>query len=353
MTLSNVEDSTGLLCPSCGGVVDVPEGLRVVSCRHCESRLFVQGEKGIRRWQVAAAAEPERVRQRMDAFFRGIDRAPDLRRRAEIRDIFLVFLPYWRVRAIVAGWIFGRVKKDKDSTKPIEVQVFEEMHWTDAATDVSEFGVHQVSVSHRNLVPFDNQQLHAAGMVFEPTESRDDALSEADAFFAHEGKYKRVLKQILFDKFHFLRRQQSLIYYPLWIVRYSYKERSYQAVADGVSGEILYGKAPGNIWYRALMLTGAMALGNFLLVNGTMFALRIAALAEDLDEAAALVVLPAALGLGAIVAGYRAFRFGEMVEMRASGTRKALEKRSKNGTLKQGMKVLDDLSEGDLSALFK
>ena len=227
------------------------------------------------------------------------------------------------------------------------------MHWTDAATDVSEFGVHRVSVAHRDLVPFNNQQLHAEGMVFEPTESRDDALAEAEAFFTDQGLRKRSLKQRLFHKFHFLRRQQSLIYYPLWVVRYEYKARSYQAVADGVSGKILYGKAPGNIWYRALMLTAAMALGNFLLVNGTVIAVRLAALADDLDEGALLVLLPAALGLGLIVAGYRAFRHGELVEHRDPGSDKAMAEKAGAGVADRGMQVLNDLTEGDLSTLFK
>ena len=38
-------------------------------------------------------------------------------------DMFLIYLPYWRVQAFVAGWMFGRVRKDKDSTKPVEVEV--------------------------------------------------------------------------------------------------------------------------------------------------------------------------------------------------------------------------------------
>ena len=49
----------------------------------------------------------------------------------------------------------------------------EEMHWNDAAADVSEFGVHRVSASKQELEPYDAERLHAEGMVFEPVESRE------------------------------------------------------------------------------------------------------------------------------------------------------------------------------------
>ena len=38
------------------------------------------------------------------------------------------------------------------------------------------------------------------------------------------------------------------------------------------SGRVLYGKAPGNIYYRALMLVGGTALGAFVLVDGLALA---------------------------------------------------------------------------------
>ena len=50
--------------------------------------------------------------------------------------------------------------------------------------------------------------------------------------------------------------QESLVYYPLWVLRYSYRGRSFQVVVDGFSGEVLYGKAPGSVFYRAAVLVG-------------------------------------------------------------------------------------------------
>jgi hypothetical protein len=295
-----------------------------------------------------------------------MNKARDLRRQAEILDIFLVYLPYWRVQAFVAGWMFGRVKKDKNSTKPVEVEIFEEMHWNDAAVDVSEYGVERITLSKEQLEPYDESYLRAEAMVFEPAESRTDAMAEAHQHFTYRGQNKRSLSSRFFEKFHFLRQRFSLVYYPLWVARYNYKNRHYQVVVDGVKGDVLYGKAPGNIFYRAAMLVAGMAFGNLLLVNGcALLALVGNASSSDDGDGLAIIAVPVLIGGAIIYAGYRAFRYGEEVEKLDSKNKKAegvksgssksssmpdltsltsnLNNKQMDAILKTGMKFLDDL----------
>ena len=348
-----MEQTQGLNCPSCGGVVLVPEGARIVQCPYCDQRSLVQGERGVYRWQVPRQIDRDGAVKSVRGFFSGFKKATDLRRKARIRETFLVYLPYWRVSAFCAGWMFGRVKSGDDKTKPVEVEVMETMHWNDAAVDVSEFGVHRVSISKKDLQPFDPEQLHAEAMVFEPSESRTDALAQAREYFVHRGRGKKKLKTKSFEKFHLLRSQLSLVYYPLWVARYEYRKRNYQVVVDGVRGRVLYGKAPGNVFYRAAALVAGMALGNLILVNGTLLATRILAADVD-DEVAAIVLVPIGIGGALILAGYRAFRFGEEVEEIQKGAKKAAASADKGirerfapglGDFETGLGVIEELSE--------
>jgi len=315
-------------------------------------RSLVKGDRGVRRWHVTNLIEREQVMKAVTGYFSGISKARDLKRAAEIRESFLVYVPYWQVHAFVAGWIFGRVKSGDKNTKPVEVEVMEEMTWNDAAVDVSEFGVHRVSVDHLKLEPYDSEQLHADAMVFEPVESRSDALQEAKLHFAFRGRSKRRLKRKFFEKFHILRRRLSIVYYPLWVVRYQYRNRNYQVVVDGLKGDVLYGKAPGNILYRAAMLVGGMAIGNLLLVNGTIIA-GLALSASDDGDSIAFILAPLAIGVGLIFAGYRKFRYGEEVETIDKRAKKAaLSGESKfKGYLPEGLGFLEDLSGFDPTKL--
>ena len=320
---------------------------------------MVQGERGIRRWQVRRQVERNTAEESVVGFFRGMNKARDLRRQARIIDIFLIYLPYWRVQAFVAGWMFGRVDAGDKKTAPIEIEVLEEMHWNDAAVDVSEYGVERVTLRKEQLEPFDEALLHSEAMVFEPAESRTDAEREAQQHFAHRGRQKRSFRSLFFEKFFLLQKRFSLVYYPLWVARYDYKGRHYQVVVDGVEGDVLYGKAPGNIFYRAAMLVGGMALGNLILVNGCAFFALVGSSASSNDEnSLGFLLIPLALGGAIMYGGYRAFRYGEEVEKIDKQNRKAEgvsggQHSDEADSIMQTAVSLGKKSGGDTDALIK
>lgn len=321
----NINKTQGLTCPNCRGDVPVPEGVRLVECPYCRVRSLVQGERGIRRWQVSARVNREGATKAVTGFYSGLNKAINLSKKAKIQELFLVYLPYWRVTAFVAGWMFGREKAGDKKTKPVEVEIMKEMHWNDAAVDVSEFGVHQVTLSTEDLEPYDADSLHQQGMVFEPTESRSEALVEAEQHFTHQARQSKTISTTFFEKYHLLRPLLSLVYYPLWVARYEYNQRNYQVVVDGVHGEVLYGKAPGNIFYRATALIVGIALGNLICVNGTLLAATvISQLDSDNEGVLAFLVMPIVLGLAMAWGGYRAFRYGEEIETLQESAKKAI-----------------------------
>ncbi len=350
------EAAQGLICPNCAGVVAVAEGMRIVQCPYCSQNSLVQGDRGIRRWRVPRRIDRAGAEKGARGFLSGMRKARDLSRAAKIEEVLLIYLPFWRVEATVAGWLFGRVRKDKDETKPDEHYVFESMHWNDAAVDVAEFGVHRIIVSRNDLQPFDSQALHAEAMVFEPTESQTEALEEAGAHFRYRARAQANQTRTSYENIKLLRPEFALVYYPVWLVRYSYRNRVYQVVVDGVHGRVMYGKAPGNILYRAAALVTGLAVGNLVLVNGTVLAGIIFA---DSDEGGlAGLLLPIAAGIGLIVYGYRQFRYGEEVEDKPKEFQKATSSSPIKGMLggipkfsdlpkmmQTGMSLLEDVEE--------
>jgi len=99
----------------------------------------------------------------------------------------------------------------------------------------------------------------------------------------------------------------------------------------------MYGKAPGNVLYRAMALVVGLAAGNLILINGTLLAAR--ASSSD-DNGLGLLLLPIAVGIGLILNGYRQFRYGEEVEDRPKEYQKA---GSKNGLLDKMLPSMSDL----------
>lgn len=338
-TPTTTEKAQGLVCPNCAAAVPVAEGQRIARCPACSLYSLVQGDRGVQRWQVARRIERAPAEEGVRAFMSGMRKARDLRRMAKVTDLMLVYLPFWRVNATVAGWLFGRVKSGDDSTKPDEEYIFEAMQWNDAAVDVTEFGVHRIVVGDIDLQPFDSERLHAEAMVFEPSESRTEALTEALQHFSYRSRSKANQTSTFYERIEMLHPEFSLVYYPVWVVRYAYRQRTYQVVIDGVSGRVMYGKAPGNIMYRAATLVAGLAAGNLILVNGTILA-GLAASGDD--DGLGILLLPIALGLGLILWGYRSFRYGEEVEDKPKEHQKAFSG-SRSGGLFGPLQTIFDL----------
>jgi hypothetical protein len=315
--MSHPEALKGLNCPRCGGMLPVPEGQAIVICPFCELRSVVRGKNGVRRYQVPMRINQAQAEESFRKFLSGnMAIAPTTRREAMLTESFIVHLPFWATWGRALGWIFGNKRVgsgDHQRWEPQEVKVVQEMAWNTAACEVGEFGVTQVSLEGRPLEPFAADLLHRSGMVFEPTGSAQEAQEQARQQFESAVSRKADIDRVSQTFVRIVRLRRGLVYYPLWVMRYNFRGRTFQVVIDGFSGEVLYGKAPGNVLYRAAILVGGMAVGSFLSVDVAWF-IAITSRHDDSSGGLAIAVLVA--GLAAMFFSYRTYRYGEHYEYR-------------------------------------
>lgn len=327
--MAETSTAHGLNCPRCGGTVPVPEGQPIVICPYCDLRALVKGDRGIRRYQLKRQVDLPAASARLGKFL-GSNWAIALnaRRQAELSEAFLAYIPFWTAWARTLAWVFGKERVGsgkRQRWEPRERQITREMIWTGAACDVAELGVNQVplTLSAPELAAFDAEQLHAEGLVFEPVASQSDAQQAAQRDFSNQVQAEAGIDKVSQAFVRYLNERFGLVYYPLWVLRYLYRGRAYQLVVDGHSGELLYGRAPGNTLYRAAVLVAGMALGAFLAVNGSLLGLYLMANADgdDAEGLLALILVAVVFGGGLIYAAYRAFRYGEVYEFQKYGNR--------------------------------
>lgn len=344
--MSEKEALQGLNCPRCGGMVPIPEGQVIVICPYCELRAVVRGEKGVRRYQTPCRINREQAIAAFRHFLSGNWAiARDAARQAQLEEAMLVHLPFWAAWGQGLGWTFGRKKigsGDRKRYEPREVRVVEEMSWNGAACDVGEFGVSHISLDGRPLEPFDPDQLHRTGLVFEPVGSSWQALETARQAFENRVNSRAHLDEISQSFVRIVRPRLGLLYYPLWVVRYLYHGRSFQVVVDGFDGSILYGKAPGNVLYRAAVLVGGMALGSAIAIDLTALILTSS---NDSDGSFGAALASFVGGLVILFLSYRKFRYGEHYEYhRYRGEGEGIfSGLPLQGTLRQAIKVIDTL----------
>ena len=117
------------------------------------------------------------------------------------------------------------------------------------------------------------------------------------------------LYNVTFEHYDLVREDISVVYYPLWVTRYSFMGRTYQVVIDGEDGTICYGKAPGNNLYRAVVGIFGMGVGTYMATLFGIFGLTGA------DEAGFFgYIIALIFGIAVMTWGYRKFRYGGEIE---------------------------------------
>ncbi len=308
----------GLTCAACGGTLAVHEGWTHLVCRYCATPLVVLGSLGAARLAVPGRLDREAALGAVRRWFAaGLRKEPALKAEAVVEEAFLAWFPFVRVRCDVVGCVLGtrtrRVKQGNrwvERQEPVERLVEESFDRTRACADTAEFGVDSVNLAGDALEPLDEGRLRGRGMVFRPVRAVDEVasalLDEALASSAAAAGVERVSFSWLAP----VRRAVTLVYYPLWVVRYRFRGRLYQALVDGEDGSLAYGKAPGNLLFRAWALVSAAAGACFAVTTGLQNLGVFLRSDEGLGGGA--VLLLAAAGL--VAWGYRQFRHGGVVE---------------------------------------
>ena len=306
----------GLSCPNCGGALEVAAGLRVVSCPYCGTQLLAVHEVGIRRYAVEPQVDASRARDAARKWLAtGIAKDPRLKKEAKIGEAFLCFLPFFRAQADCVGFALGTEERRRTvgSGKNRRVQRYEvdverrveqSFDRTYPALNVAEWGIRRVDLVGDPLVAFDRDLLDRQGMVFPVTGSEGDVMRAALDSFKRSADPGRGLKRVRFRFLETLRERLSVVYYPLWVVRYRFQERSYQILVDAEDGSLAYGKAQGNDLYRALMLVGTEAVAAFLATTALQW--------MGVDFGPMLFV--GGISLAILYWGWRRFRYGGVVE---------------------------------------
>lgn len=321
--MSDAPAVSGLACPNCGGVLSVDPGLRVAACPYCSTSLLVVGEVGVRRFAVEPSVEADKARDAARAWLaKGWNKDRRLPAEAEIGEAFLCFLPFFRAEADVVGYAFGTEERQRSvgsgnnrrtETYEVDVERSVARHFdqTFPAINVAEWGVQKVNLAGDRLVPYDEPALSRLGMVFPPTGSEAEVREAAGEELERQGDPTRGLKRVHFRWVASLRRRFGVIHYPLWVVRYRFRQRSYQVLVDADDASIAYAKAPGNDLYRSTMLVASEAGACF--VGST--ALQLLFHSSDGGGAFAFLFFVALVCAAIVAWGWKRFRYGgEVVE---------------------------------------
>ncbi|HJK76353.1 MAG TPA: hypothetical protein O0X03_01890 [Methanocorpusculum sp.] len=307
----------GLSCPGCGGTNEVTEGSRLAFCPYCGSALAITADDaGVTRLMYKMEITEAEAERSARKWFGAFPKARDLSATAVITEIFPMYLPFWRVvgtgKGVACGYSTHTDKDGHTQRTYHEDSSDAEYLWSVIACQTGDLGIATPPELKGTLLPYTDGDIP----VFEITSSRDEAYDQADTDIRMEAHRRAAsgIETLTFSKTFCIPREFSLLYYPYWIVRYQYRERDYFVVLDGVSGDPVSGRAPGDQTYQALAAGLGAGFGGLFAGLGVAYAVF------SNSEYALAGLSGLVIGLILVLAGYWMFRFGsEVTEGKLTG----------------------------------
>jgi DNA-directed RNA polymerase subunit RPC12/RpoP len=259
-------------CPQCAGPLSATEARRLVTCAHCGVRILVREHGGYSRWYFPARIDRLRAVGVGSAWLKRHPGLSDGARAAKFVEANLLYAPIWEYKALVAGWEFGtklrtqNVLAGEEESEHLDLrQVSEsvdeprlnERRFYEAAIDFSAIGATRPRISGREFaLPLLPRELEEGAS---PLEASGTAADIADvgrrySLAPMEGDVASGTR--LFA----LRESVSLLYYPLWLMRFRDGNRLYEMTVDARSGTIFSARAPAANRKRLLATVAQMAI---------------------------------------------------------------------------------------------
>jgi hypothetical protein len=211
------------------------------TCPYCDVPLTLAAGGVAGASAIEPAIDVERARHTVETFLAGAGTPEDLKATAVRRGIELIFVPFFDLLRVQAS----------ESAPPVRCRVSVSRLTSIALeNDGKEIEADRIDpdrVRATPSAPFDVADLTARGIVLEPLRSPESIR----------------LPSVMSDPVT-IERRVKVVYYPLWLARFSYGRSLYHVAVDGVTGEILRGVAPASMQRRVLAGVGFTLLFSVL-----------------------------------------------------------------------------------------
>lgn len=271
-------------CPACKGAIGVTNIDRLVSCAYCHANLLVDHPDYVPRYCVEAAVDDVFARRKLQQFLTQDFLPKGLLRNARFHAAMLCYVPFYEYKARRLGTIemtvehatktqlvtdynanngvgtVSRLKKQKVARRETEV-VAGDIHRIEPAVELPQFGlehcgVYSILKEKPALQPFLSSDQVSRARVYFPTKS-SQMMTQQPA--------NQQISTSIVDETEYVEARTRVVYYPFWRLRYRFSGRLYNAVVDGVTGELIVARAPEAEQLRVLALVFGVGLFGLIL----------------------------------------------------------------------------------------
>jgi hypothetical protein len=285
-------------CPVCRAPIGLSELSRVVFCTHCDTKLVVDGHHFVSEHYLEPKIDKVAARRALQRALTGDHMPEGLLKNSRLHSARLHFVPYNDLSARRLGTVLLKKLPDKTpgvrSGQKTETRIImTDIHKTEPAVALSDWALDQSALCTASddvvgdLMPATRSELAHKGRISASTIKPEHILTALEA---------SAMAATFEDKTQFMEKRIRRVFYPIWRIRYRYKNRLYWATLDGVTGRIMSLRAPQDDRQRLKWLLGSSMVISF--VFGKLLRLILLSIAHGGPSAVA-----AFLGIAPVVFG--------------------------------------------------
>ena len=235
-------------CKNCGAPLTINPGEIVSTCHYCGYTSVVgvdtpfQLEHSLILNNHNAASIENALR---DWMREGFMKPGDLSKKSKILSLELRYLPFWLVPVRATSSYEGILERISPPS-PRKGVIDKDYNWLVLGRKGAQFPTRDYSVPDTGKIPFDFKRIDAGSKFLNSEMTSEEALQHARDEIDVNQRFlaKQEIDQIMSFNTTFKVDRPTYIHAPVWFGNYEYKGRSYNALLDGSSGEVLRADIP-------------------------------------------------------------------------------------------------------------
>jgi hypothetical protein len=236
-------------CSHCGAPLPVQPGEIIITCGYCGFTSVVETGKAFEfeHSLILNTLPSAQVFDTIKGWMKNSFVAPkDLSKKSSLIEQNLVYLPFWVVSGEATSHykgIFERISPPEEK----EGDITNHYDWMVLARSQTDFPTRSYHLSLEGKIPFEATKIEKGAKVLNSEMSAEDAVEHARDEISNLHQYlaKDKVDKIVDIKTNFEVSETSYLHAPVWFLTYAYKDKRYQVLLDGASGQVIKGDLPG------------------------------------------------------------------------------------------------------------
>lgn len=235
-------------CPNCGAPLRLSPGELVNTCRYCgyTSVIGANTPFQLEHSLILNHFDDTGVAQELQEWMRsGFMKPGDLAKKSRTTMIELRYLPFWLVPLTATSAYEGVLERITPATTR-KGTIQNDYDWLVFGRKAAEFPTRDYKVPSEGKIPFDFTKIEPNAEFLNSELDSAEAIMHAKDEIEENQRFllKQEVDQVTKFETSFNIEKPTYLHAPLWFIHYEYKGKSYNAIIDGSSGNMIRADIP-------------------------------------------------------------------------------------------------------------